>query len=316
MTAAWVAGSTRARALVRRRAGPSLARRVAGCGSVAEAVAVLADTSYGHDVRRDQGLSAAQWAVLAALLWHLRVLAGWLPPEGGRMMRVLVRWFELANVDELMYRFTGRPGEPEFVLGSMDTAWSRLRRCASPAEIQTVLADSPWGDPGGDGHREIQLGMRLAWGARLLDAVPSAKTWILGAVALLVARVRHAEGLDLPPRVRDRCLPLLGADASGAPSITEMAGRLPSAARWALRDIADPRELWRGEERWWRRVEEEGLGLLAGSGFSSGPVLGAVAVLASDAWRVRGALESAARGGDAGHPAWIRPPGRGGDDLA
>ncbi|MBP2704531.1 hypothetical protein JOL79_11970 [Microbispora sp. RL4-1S] len=298
MTAAWVAGSTRARGLVRRGLGLPEARRLAARGSAAEAVAALAATPYCHDVRPGQSVPEAQWAVLATLLWHLRVLAGWLPREGGQLVRVLARWFEIANVDESLCRLAGGPPDPEFVLGSLGTAWPRLRRCGTPGEIRATLAASPWGDPGGAGRREIQLGMRLAWAERLADAVPpAARTWVAGATALLVARERHAEGRDLPPGARDRCEVLLGRGAVAAPSLPAMAGRLPAAARWALRDVSDPGELWAAERRWWRRVDEDGRALLAGSGFSSDPVVGAVAVLAVDAHRVRAALELAARGG-------------------
>ncbi len=89
----------------------------------------------------------------------------------------------------------------------------------------------------------------------------------------------------------------LGSDSLAAASISEMAERLPSAARWALRDVDDAQQLWTAEQRWWKRMEEDGRALLTGSGFSMDPVLGAVAVLAADARRVRSALEIAARGG-------------------
>ncbi|MBO4269570.1 hypothetical protein [Microbispora triticiradicis] len=300
MTASWVSGSTRARALVRRGLGLRRARRLAACGSSAEAVAMLAHTPYGHDVRPGQSLPDAQWAVLATLLWHLRVLAGWLPREGGQMMRVLARWFEIANVDELMCRLTGRPAEPEFVLGSLGTAWPRLRRSGSLTEIRATLATSPWGDPGGANRHEIQLGMRLAWAERLADVLPPAtRGWGSGAAALLVALERHAERREPSAGVPDRCRALLGPDAVAAMSITDMTGRLPPAARWALLGIDDPNQLWEAERRWWERVEDEGRALLTESGFSAGPVVGAIAVLAADARRVRAALELAARGGAA-----------------
>ncbi len=295
MTASWAAGATRARALVRRRVGSACARRIATCGSVREAVALLGDTPYGHDVRRGQTLAEAQWAVLATLLWHLRVLAGWLPREGGQMIRVLARWFELANVDELICRFTGGEAEPEFVLGSLGTEWQRLRLCGSPAEVRAALATSPWGDPGGASPREIQLGMRLAWAEGVVETVPRARPWALGATALLLARTHLAEGARLAGRARGRCRVLVGDGALDAPSIREMAERLPRAARWVLQEIEDPRELSRGEECWWQRVEDEGRDLLTGAGFTASPVLGSVAVLAADARRVRAALELAAR---------------------
>ncbi|WP_405087816.1 hypothetical protein [Microbispora sp. NBC_01389] len=298
MTAAWVSGSTRARALLSRGLGPRRARSLAACGSCAEAVAVLARSSYGHDVRPGQSLADAQWAVLATLLWHVRVLAGWLPREGGQMMRLIARWFEIANVDELMCRLSGRPAEPEFVLGSLATTWPRLRRCRSLTEIRTTLAASPWGDPGGAARREIQLGMRLSWAERLAATLPpAARDWVAGATALLVARERHAERRELPAWAGDRSRALLGPDALAAASVADMTPRLPSSARWALLEVDDPSGLWTAERRWWRRVEDDGRALLAGSAFSAGPVLGAVAVLAADARRVRAALELAARGG-------------------
>ena len=45
------------------------------------------------------------------------------------------------------------------------------------------------------------------------------------------------------------------------------------------------------------RVEQDGLRLLRTSSLNRDVVLGAVAVMACDAWRVRAALELAARGG-------------------
>ena len=101
MSAGWVAGSVRAKALVRRRLGADGARRLAACGSLGDALGLLAATPYGANIRRDQPLAAAQHEVAGILLWDLRVLAGWLPRDGVRLLRTLGAWFELANVDEL-----------------------------------------------------------------------------------------------------------------------------------------------------------------------------------------------------------------------
>jgi hypothetical protein len=56
-------------------------------------------------------------------------------------------------------------------------------------------------------------------------------------------------------------------------------------------------EPWLAEADWWRRVEREGRVLLQSSATDSGPMLGAVVVMAADGRRVRAALASAARGG-------------------
>jgi ATP synthase (C/AC39) subunit len=296
MSAAWVAGTVRAKALARRRLGAGAARALAACPSLEEALAALVATPYRQEVRRGQTLAEAQRATTATLLWHLRVLAGWLPWRGTRMLRLLARWFEIANVDELLHRLAGGAVEEPFHLGALATAWPRLATAGSPAELRATLAASPWGDPGGGTPRAVQLGMRLTWvgGVAALDR---AAPWAAGAAALLVARERFAAGHDLPAEVLARAAPLLGAGVAAAASLPELTRRLPSDAAWALRDATGPDDLWRAEARWWSRVERDGFALLDGTTFGPAAVLGTAAVLAVDAWRVQAALELAARGG-------------------
>ena len=130
MSAGWVAGSVRARALARRRLGPSGARRLAASASLADALRALAGTPYGAAEMPGQTLAGAQHAIAAAVLWDLRVLAGWLPRDGVRLLRTLAGWFELANVDELLQTMAGRPAGGEFRLGALATAWPQLRQAA------------------------------------------------------------------------------------------------------------------------------------------------------------------------------------------
>ncbi|GIH96321.1 hypothetical protein ACFFMN_39145 [Planobispora siamensis] len=295
MTAAWVAGTTRARGLVRRRLGPEGARRIAAAGSGEAAVAALAATPYGHDVRAGHSPAEARHAVLATLLWHLRVLAGWLPREGGGDLRLLARWFEIANVDELLTPPVD--AGPEFALGALSTAWPRLRGLSAPAEIRSVLGTSAWGDPGGDLPRQIQLGMRLSWAVTVADRIDPAAPLAAGAAALLVARERHLQGRDLTGGARRRAEALLGEPALAAGSLPATAAVLPAGARWALEGLDRPEDLWLGEVRWWRRLEREGFSHLSDSRFGPAAVLGALAVLTADARRARAAVELAVRGG-------------------
>jgi hypothetical protein len=58
-------------------------------------------------------------------------------------------------------------------------------------------------------------------------------------------------------------------------------------------------------------VDQDGRELLRRSGFGPQPVVGAVAVLSADAWRARGALELAARGGGPKHWTVEVPDGPG-----
>jgi hypothetical protein len=301
MTAGWVAGSVRARALARRRLGRSAARDLAASPSLDAALAALAATPYGHAVQPGQRLAAAQGAVAATLLWHLRVLAGWLPRQGAEAVRRCAGWFEIANVDELLARWRDgaaeAPAQAPFHLGALATAWPRLARAGSAAEVRAELAASPWGDPGSDRPRAVQAGMRLSWLARLGAVSERAVPLAAGAAALLVARERFGAGQELPAAPAAHARRLLGAGAVAADSFGELRRRLPARARWALRGVEDVGELWRAEAAWWGRVERDGFSLLGTAGFGLAHALGAVAVLGADAWRVRAALEIAARGG-------------------
>ena len=66
-------------------------------------------TARARRVQPGQALAEAQYNIASALLWDLRVLAGWLPRDGVRLLRVLAAWFEMANVDEMLQALAGRP---------------------------------------------------------------------------------------------------------------------------------------------------------------------------------------------------------------
>ncbi len=302
MSTSWVAGSVRARALARRRVGAGGARALAGSSSLDDAVTALARTPYGHDVRAGQGLAEAQHAVGATLLWHLRVLAGWLPRGGADTVRLLAGGFEVAAVDDHLSGLRGEPTEPTYRLGSLDTAWSRLAATTSVAEVYDVLTTSAWGDPGGVTPWAVHVGMRIAWADRVVGGVAEAAGWARAGAALLLVRESALGGRGLPEPLALRAARLLGpaflaALPQAATDTSALAGRLPVDARWVLADVGGPGDLWRAEALWWHRVERDGFGLLHSSGFDARPVVGAVAVLAADAWRVRAALEVAARAG-------------------
>jgi hypothetical protein len=293
----WVAGSVRAKAMVRRCIGAGAARELAACGSLQEALQALATTPYGRERLPGLTLAEAQHGVANAILWDLRVLAGWLPGDGVRLLRALAGWFELANVEEMLQAMAGRPAEAEFALGALATAWPRLRQASSPAGLRTVLAASAWGDPGGETAEAVLPGMRSRWAVRVAAAGEPARSWATGGEALLLAAQRFAPGREARDTVASGTSGLLGSAAAGAATLEELERRLPARARWVLAGISSPGDLWRAEAAWWARVEQDGFRLLRTSGLDSGPVLGAVAVMAADAWRVRAALEIAARGG-------------------
>jgi len=275
MTAGWVAGSVRARAMARRVLGTDQARRIAACRSLAQAQGMLAATPFRAAAEPGLSLAAAQHAVAGTILWDLRVLAGWLPPDGVSLLRLLAGWFEIANVDELLRALAGQPAGSEFQLGALATAWPRLSQAASPAGLRQALAASAWGDPGGEDSRAIRRELRARWAARVTASGGPAGAWATAAAALL--RSGQPEAPASPPR-------------PGRPRRSKPA----PAAPLPVRRESEP---WQAEADWWRRVEAEGRTLLRSPGLDSDPVLGAVVVMAADARRAGAALAVAARGG-------------------
>ncbi len=310
MSAAWVAGGVRARAASSRRLGAAGARTLAGSGDLETAIARLSKGPYGHDVRPGQSLAQAQHAIAATLLWHLRVLAGWLPREGVSVMRVLAGWAELANIEGLLRSLrraeegaTG-PGDaqravPAFVLGSLATAWPQVRGARDRAAVRAALATSVWGDPGADDDRTVTEVLRLTWAARVAASVPSAETWARGAAALLVAHDlaerRELGGPTPTAAARAATARALGARATDAESLEQLRATLGRRSRWALDDARDLADLWSCEAAWWRRVQRDAAVLTTTSRLDAGAVVGVVASLAVDAWRTRAALGVAAR---------------------
>ena len=304
MSAGWVAGTVRARAMARRRLGSGAARALAASPSLDDALAVLAATPYGHDVRTGQTLAEAQHAVAATLLWNLRVFAGWLPRDGGERLRVLAGWFELADVDELLRGLAGaRPPRPLFRLGQPGD-----RRAPGLA-----AAGSPDRAAAGAGHLAVGRSRRRrprAWSCRRCgwpgpNGSPPrcrpARPWALGgARAARGPRAvrRAAAGCPTPPRPRP-------AGCSGAAALDGRLARRPGRrpprrralgsgrASRSRRSCGGPRPA--GGRGWTR----DAAALLRRPRFGLEPAVGAVGAAAVDAWRVRAALECAARGGGA-----------------
>jgi hypothetical protein len=281
----------------RRRLGRAAVRDLAGSPSLEIALSVLSRSPYGRAVRPGQTLATAQHGAVETVLWNARVLAGWAPRPGVAALRVLAGWLEAANVDDLLNRQAGGEPAPPYRLGGLATAWPRLARSGTPADVRRALATSLWGDPGGESPREVALTMRAVLADRVISAVPCARAWAAGATALLVAREVVLGGRPLPEPARVAAARVVGPAAATALDLGELVAALPSSAGWALAGVEAPADLWRAEARWWGRVDREG-GVLA---FRSTPgpevLVGAVAMMAADAWRVRAALESAARGG-------------------
>lgn len=297
MSAGWVAGNVRAKAMLNRRIGPVRARELAGCPSLGAAQQALANSSFRREVHPGQTLAESEFGLRANLLWQCRVLAGWQPPTGAGMVRALAGGFEVANICALARMLAGMAPQPLFTLGGLALAWSRLQDTGSTAELRAALAASPWGDPGSDAPADIALAVQLTWARRVAAGAPEAAGWASGAAALIVARRLFVERREPTAAARRAAMRLLGENALTATDMAALAAAVPAGARWALSQVTSPDELWQAEFGWWRHVERSALALLNSAQFDSAAPLATIALLAVDGWRVRAALQLAAAGG-------------------
>lgn len=293
----WTAGVVRARLLMSRRIGRAQCRRLAALGSFDEALQALRTGPYSHDVRDVNGLQEAQWQVAATPLWHLRILAGWLPPTGGEQLRVLAGWWEVLNIENLLAGLAGAPAQPAYELGRLETAWRRVRGADTPAQVRAELARSAWLDPGAEDPATIVTWLRLSWAhraAREDGMLRLASGWAALVAAgdlLLGEATRHKQsgGHDVPE---------LGVDWSDTTDLNGFTAHLPRDAAWGLESVAEPRALWRAEVRWWQAMDARGREQLRHADSGAAAVAGAFAALLADAHSVQAALELAARGAD------------------
>jgi hypothetical protein len=297
MTADWVAVTVRGRGLAGRRIGVAGARRLARLPSLAAAVDALSRTAYRRDVRSGMDVRAAQHAVYATLTWHLRILAGWAPPYGADRVRRLASAFEIANVAAQVARFDGRPAEPPYQLGALSTGGAQIGAARSPLELQAALKLSPWGDPGSVDGAAIVTAMQAVWARRVAESIPESEAWASAFAVLLVARSLANGGRFGNPAARRNVRAIIGPGWERAASLDELRANVPRATAWILDGVATATDLWRAQTRWWARIEADGLRLCASPRPEPEVLAGIVALLAADAWRTRGALELAARGG-------------------
>ena len=313
MRSDWVAATVRAKAMARRRAGAGLCRDAAALPTLQQALELLSSTGYGPELAGSADLATAQQATRRSVLWQLRVLAGWLPVAGARMVRAAGAAFELANITVLHRRLqentdaadTGQehrvaPLPGYFELGGLATAWPRLSRAGSPAELVELLRTSPWGDPGPD----LSDTLSVVWLRRLAASAPQTMNWTVAGAALIAARrillPAAPDRQALPagtPRLETLLQPLLGRTWQDTNDVAGFRAALPAAAARALEGVEDAGGLWRAEAALRSQIEDDGFRLLRSGLPGPDVAVGAVTVLAVDAWRVRAALAAAATGG-------------------
>jgi hypothetical protein len=289
--------------MARRRVGAGACRIIADQSGLGEALALLADSAYAEKLKDCASLRAAERAIHESILWQLRVLAGWLPAGGTRLLRAVAGVYELDNIVTLTRRLAGdERGLEPFDLGALATAWPVLRSASSVGELYGALRSSPWGDPGVSadtglaGTPNLREILTMVWLRRLADAAPAARDDASAACVLIVARITLVDRAELSPRLRQLARPLLGFGWESANTLAELLHSLPPALRPVFRGVQDVEELWRADAALRSKVETDGMRLVRGAMPGPDVVLGSIAVLAMDAWRIRAALASASSG--------------------
>lgn len=297
MKADWVAASVRARSMALRRVGAGAGREMAAQPTLAAALSGLQGSSYAERLRGVPGLAAAERAIRETVLWQLRVLAGWLPASGTALARAAAGIFEIENVMALAHELSGGANAPEpYQLGSLATAWPRLRIAGSNEELTLILPATAWGDAGTPGTGPLRDALTISWMRRLADVAPAARPWCSAASVLTAARILLLDGAAPSPQMLHLLRPALGRAWETAAGIEGFTGALPPSLRSVVVGVASPSDLWRAEARAYAAVEKDGFRLLRASMPGPDVVLGAIAVLSLDAWRLRAALSAAAVG--------------------
>lgn len=299
MKADWVAASVRARSMARRRVGAGASRGMAAQPTLGSALSSLQASSYAGRLSGGAELAVAERALQETVLWQLRVLAGWLPASGTALARAAAGAFEIENIMALAHQFAGGEKAPEpYQLGALATAWPRLRSAGSGEELATILRATAWADAdaGAAGTGALRDALTVAWARRLGAVAPPARPWCGAVCVLTAARMLTVDGTTPTEPVLHLLRPVLGSGWEAAGNLAEFTSALPPSLRTVLIGIALPKDLWRAEARACAAVENDGFRLLRGSMPGPDVVLGAIAVLSTDAWRVRAALTAAAAG--------------------
>jgi hypothetical protein len=283
--------------MAKRRVGAGASRELAARPTLDGALSLLAESSYAERLAGKSDLGAAERAIHETVLWQLRVLAGWLPASGTALARGAAGAFEIENIMALANQLAGGEKAPEpYHLGALATAWLRVQSARSNEELATMLSATAWGEVGAAGMGALRDALTVTWMRRLAAVAPAARPWYGAVCVLMAARILAVDSVASPEMVRRLLQPVIGRSWESTKSIAEFTSALPPSLRTAVRDIASPEELWRAEARVHATVERDGFQLLRGPMPGPDVVLGAIAVLFTDGWRVRAALTAAAAG--------------------
>jgi len=283
--------------MAQHRIGAGACRDIAAQPSLSKALPLLANSAYAERLAGSTSLAAAERSILDSVLWELRVLAGWLPANGTRVLRAMAAAYERDNIVALAKELEGNLDiEEPYELGTLATAWPQLQLSTTSEELVQALEKSPWQRTGSTGVISLRDELTLVWLRRLANVAPPTRSWGAAASALILARVLVVDGDEISTRLTELIRPVLGQGWEKATGMAELRRALPKSVQSIFADIETPEELWRAEARLRAKIQADGFNLLHHSTPGPEVVLGTAAVLAIDGWRIRVALAAAAAG--------------------
>ena len=138
----------------------------------------------------------------------------------------------------------------------------------------------------------MHVSLRAAWARRVLAEAPEARSWVGGALALLVAHALAARRAFRPEKLTPALLGTPGSTHGLSPP-----RRLPAEQRGlGARGLRGARRPLARRSGLVERVERDAEELARGNPQGRGAVVGVVALLAVDARRASLAVAAAARG--------------------
>jgi len=294
MTIGWVAPAIRGEALVRRLIG------VRGALSLAEADwpgarRALSSSMYGADLPADASRAQARRTAMEATAWQLRVLAGWVPPGRSAIPRLFAAPMEIANIEGRLAEIEGRDSHRPIRLGSLVVVWPRVAAATSAGQIRASLATSVWGDPGGVEPSTISLALRIGLARRLSVQLPQFTDWARGAMAVLVAREQYGFARPINQTTSRAVDRFFGRRWRQASSVSSLRETVPKSAAWPLDGVESAADLWRAELAFVHRVAGDAEHLTARGRYDESTLVGVMALLLVDLWRVLAAVEVAGR---------------------
>lgn len=320
MSAGYVAATVRVRPMLARLLPSAAVESLARSPSAGEALELLAQTPYGPRLDARWARVDVEHALRQAVLDDMNVIGRWMPSRGAGLVRAGAAYFELRNLLGRAAELAGGPAGRVCDMGHLWTvAPQRLAGVTSRAELNRLLAASPWGDPGELEGAALEPRLERRWLRRLEAAagrLPRSRgllsaldRWLGAGGVVRAARLRFVRGLSpqelravrspWPHALREREWRLL----LDAPDLARLVAAAPRRHAWALADVEAPGDLWRAETAVWRLVTADSRDLSARTR-PAGPevVAGYVALKAAEVGAVVGALEQSARAPGQGLP--------------